>query len=158
MSIAIAMSVPISVTAMVIAVTVITITTAIILLVATVIVPAPVTSIIVAITLLILVIRYVIMSIPVVLYKIDAFTASIVFAAMLTPMFSMTWRYTQIDRWAIPWHLLNYHRLTIDHLRRRVATNIKSTIKAGLTNTDGDANVGSEDGCGNSRGGEGCCN
>jgi Na+-translocating ferredoxin:NAD+ oxidoreductase RnfD subunit len=57
-----------------------------------------VTSVILAVTMNFLVTRNVIAVVPVVLHKEDSLAAGVVLAAVLAPVFCLTWRYTQINR------------------------------------------------------------
>lgn len=112
--------------------------------ISSIIVSVPVIMVIVVLTMLTLIMWNILAVVPVVLYKIDALTAGVILAAMLAPMFSMAWWHPQIDGWTVHRYLLDYHRLTIEHLWLWVTTNIKPTIEAWLANADRNTNVGSE--------------
>ena len=116
----------------------------VVLLVPAMIIPVFVTAVITAMTMLFLVTRSVLALVPVVMHKEDPLAAGVVFAAVLVPMFGMARRYAQIDRRAFHRHPLDCYRLTIDHLWRRKAADVESTIEAGVADGDRDSNVGSE--------------
>jgi hypothetical protein len=106
--------------------------------------PMLVMSVIPAVTMLFLIAWNVFVVVPFILHKKDALSAGIVFAAVLMPMLFITGRYTQIDRRAVHWNLLDDSRLGIDHLRLRIAADINPSIKAGFAYANRDTNVGCE--------------
>jgi uncharacterized membrane protein YhdT len=103
--------------------------------------PALVMSVIPVFTMLFLIAWNVLAVVPFILHKIDTFSAGVVFAAVLTPMLFITGRYPQIDRRAVHRNSLDDSRLSIDHLRLRIAADINPAIKAWFTNANRDANV-----------------
>lgn len=121
----------------------------------TTIIPALVTAVLPAAMLTFLETRNVLAAVPLVPHKEDPLAAGVVFAAVLAPMFGMAGRYAQIDRRTIHRYPLDYHRLTIDHLRLRIVANVESAIKAGLADADGNTDIGRE--CRRGGGGECYC-
>jgi hypothetical protein len=77
-------------------------------------VAAVITPFITSITVLLLVTRHIFPLVPVVLHKVDALAAGIVFATVFFPILGVTWRHAQIDRRTIYLYPLDDHRLTID--------------------------------------------
>ena len=110
--------------------------------------PASVLSAVaVAITVLFTVAWCVDVVVPVVPHKIDFPTAGIVFATMLAPVFGMAWRDAQID-WALM-HISRFthndNRLGVKQLRAGVGVaDVDLAIKAGLADTDRDADISGE--------------
>lgn len=106
---------------------------------------ASVVPVVAAMTAMLLtVVRSVVAAIPVILHKIDAFTASVVAAAMLAPVSRVTRRYAHIDRSTRYFHALDGSRLTIDHpwLRVWIVANIDAAIESGIADTERNANIG----------------
>jgi hypothetical protein len=91
-----------------------------------------------------LVTRNILAVVPVVLDKVDAFPAGIVFVAVLAPMFGMAGRHAQIDWWAIRWSAIDYNGLGVNHLRLRIVADVNLSIEAGLANTYGYADIARE--------------
>lgn len=132
--------------AAIVAVTVFPMVSAII--VATLIAPV-VATVVLAITLMLPVMRSVVAVVPVVLHKQHPLTAGVVISAMLSPIFSMSWRNAQINWRTIHLNSLDHHWLTIDDLRLRIAivAYIESAIETWLAYGDGTTHVGSKYGC-----------
>jgi hypothetical protein len=82
--------------------------------------------------------------VPIVLYKVDSLVACVVLTTVLSPVFTMPRWYTQIYRFAFNLYAFNYSWLSIDYSWLWIAANIESTIKAWLSDTDRNPNVGSE--------------
>lgn len=97
-----------------------------------------------AVAMLFLITRHIFLVVPVVPNKIDPLTASVVFAAMLAPVFGVTRRHMQIHRLTTDRNSMNHHRLAIDHLRLRIIIDVDLSVKTGLTDTDRYADIGSD--------------
>ena len=133
---------------------IVVIVTVVIVLVPVMIIIVHVTPVILAITMNFLVTRNVIAVVPVVLHKEDSLAAGIVLAAVLAPVFGLTWRYTQINRRAIRRYLLDCYRMTINDLRLRIVTEVEATIVVGLANAGVTLVIARE--CRGGGGGQGC--
>jgi len=119
---------------------------AVLSVVALTVIPAFVVTLVPLITMPCLIAWYIFAVIPVVLHKIDTFTAGVVFTAVLFPPLGMSRRYAHIDRSTLH-STLDIHRLPIDELWRRIITNIDLPVKTGLSDAYRYAYVG-----GNERG------
>lgn len=104
--------------------------------VSSIVISVPVAMVIAVFTMPVLIMWDIFAVVPVVLHKVDALAAGIILAAVLAPVFRVTWRYAQIDGWAVHRYPLDYHRLTVEHLWLWVTTNIELTIEAWLANAD----------------------
>jgi hypothetical protein len=92
-----------------------------------------------------LIMRNVFMVVPVVLHKVDPFTACMVLTAMFAPVSGMARRDVQVDWRTIFHHAAHDNRPGVDQLRRRIVANIDPAVEAGLSDADRYANVGSDD-------------
>lgn len=131
------------------------VTLVVIILVVVVMVAIAVAVIVIALTMLFLITWCVLVVVPVVLHKVDALIAGVIFSAVLCPMPTMTGWYAQIDWIALIFCALDYSGLTIVSLRLRIAADVKLTIEAGLADANRDSDVGSE--CRGSDAGSGYC-
>lgn len=96
-------------------------------------------------TMLFLIMRDVLVLVPVVAYKIDPFTAGVVFAAMLLPVSGMARWNVQIDWRAVHCHALDDPGLTIEDAGGRIAVaNVDLAVETRLANADGYADIGRE--------------
>ena len=95
-------------------------------------------------TLLFLVTWNVLAVVPIVIHKIYAFVAGIVFAAVITPRPGVARRYAHIDRWSIPRSPFHSHRLTIKYAWLRIVVHVESAIESWLANIQWNPNVGSK--------------
>lgn len=91
-----------------------------------------------------LVTRNILAVVPAVFHEKDPFAAGVVCVAVLAPVFCVAKRYVQIDRRTVHRHPFDDYRLAIYHMWLRIAANVDSSIKTGLANTDGNADIGRE--------------
>lgn len=89
-----------------------------------------------------LITRNILPVVPVVLNKVDTFSAGVVLAAVLAPMFGMAWGHAQVNRSTFILHSINDHWLTVKHLRLRIVADIKLAVEAGLPDGNRNANIG----------------
>ena len=90
-----------------------------------------------------LVLRHIDIVVPPITHEIDGLAASIVFAAVLFPVFLMAWRYVQVD-WlgnTTATSLPNYYRLCVNELWLRKVPNVNVAIKARLADADRHADI-----------------
>jgi len=102
--------------------------------------------------------RNIIALVPVVPHKVDPLATGVVAVAMLAPVLAVPRGDAQIDWFALYHdHPLNDSRLRINHPRRRigVVADIDATIKARLSNGNGNSNIGGK--CRSGKGGGSDC-
>jgi len=100
------------------------------------VIPAIVMLVPVLPVVLFLITRNIVAFIPVVLHKIDPFAASVVFAAMLAPMFGVILRNTQIDGRTVSGSPIDKYRMAIDQTWRWIVAYVELSIEAWLSDTD----------------------
>lgn len=105
-------------------------------------------------TMFFLVTRDVFVLVPGVLHKIDTLATGVVLAAMFAPVFCVTRGNMQVDRRAEHRSPLDEHRFGVDEAWRRKAADVDLTIKTGLADADGHADVSRVYWNGD---GQGCC-
>src|SRR5258706_3069335 len=108
------------------------ITAAVIPIVPAMFIPAPVTAAILTITITFLITRNILVVVPVVLHKQDPLTAGVVLSTVSTPVSRVAWGHVQVDRRTANRYPLYDNRLTVDKLRRRIVTDVDTTIEAGF--------------------------
>lgn len=96
------------------------------------------------IAMLFLITRHIFLVVPTVPNEIDPFTASVVFAAMLAPVFGVPGRHMQIHRLTTDRDTMNHHRFAVDQLRSRIIIDVDLSVKAGLADADRYADIGSD--------------
>ena len=92
-----------------------------------------------------LICRYICFIIPSVAHEIDGTVAGVVFMTMLFPLFGVTGRNMDIERWRRGYthgYGSNQNRLGINNLRLWKISNIYLAIKARLTDADRHTNIG----------------
>lgn len=107
---------------------------------------APVVAMIVitlvpAVAMLFLIARHIFLVVPTIPNEIDPLTASVVFAAMLAPVFGMPRRHMQIHRLTTDRDSMNHHRLAVDQLRTGIIIDVDLSVKSGLAYADRHPNV-----------------
>jgi hypothetical protein len=111
---------------------------------------------VIVVTMMFLVTRNVFVLIPISVHKVDPLAAGVVLAAMFAPVFFIAGGNVEIDRRTMDRHPLDYHWLTVEYTRRRIATtNLELSIEAGLADADGYADIGRV--CRKDGDGQGCC-
>ncbi len=93
---------------------------------------------------LFLIIRHVDVTIPPVANEIDGTAASVVFVAVLAPMFLMTGRHMHIDGLIdnADWRGLNHDWLRVYDFRPGSVTDVNSAVETRLADTDRNTDVG----------------
>lgn len=112
--------------------------------VATVVIPVLLAPITAPLAMPGLVARHIFTVVPVIFDEINRLTAGVVFVAMLAPMFGMAGRHPQINRRPTVRRTFDQDGLRINKCRPGETANVDLTIKTGLANADGNANIGSE--------------
>ena len=87
---------------------------------------------------------YIYIVVPMVLHKEHRLAAGVVFVAVFAPMFGVAGRDAQIDRRAVHWYPIDHSGLAIDHLWLRIPADLESTIKAWLSDADGNTHISGE--------------
>jgi len=80
--------------------------------------------------------------IPAVAHEIDPLATGLIRAAIPPPTSDLARRNVQIDRRTHNRHPLDEHRLPVDELWWRIATDVQVTIETGLADADRYANLG----------------
>ncbi len=95
-------------------------------------------------TMTLLIIRHVDVTIPPVANEINGTAASVVFVAVLAPMFLMTGRHMHIDGLIdnANWRGLNYDWLRVYDFRPGSVTDVNSAVETRLADTDRNTDVG----------------
>lgn len=119
-----------------------------VLLIAVIMVSVFILTIISVVTMALLVAGNIFVFIPLVMDKIHPLSACIVFVTVFAPVFGMPRRYAQIDGVFVnPYSTIYDNRLRIDESGSRIITDVKTTVKTGLTDADGNTHVGCECEC-----------
>lgn len=94
--------------------------------------------------LMCLIMGYICFVVPFIAYEIDGAAASVIFEAVLTPVFLMTGRYMHVDRLINDTDRrgLNYDWMCVNDLRLRKVPDVDATVKARLADTDRHADIG----------------
>jgi hypothetical protein len=84
-----------------------------------------------------LIVRHVDIIIPLIMHEIDGSVTSLIFAAVLAPVFLMTGRYVQVD-WLIrsTGTLSNHDRSRVNEFGLRSVSNVNAAIKSWLADAD----------------------
>jgi len=102
-----------------------------------------------------LILRDVYLVVPFILYEIDRPAAGVIFMTVFAPFFCMAGRDMEVDGFLMHmggWRL-NDSWFGVDYLGLRVIGDVDVSVKAGLADCDGYANVGGlSGGCGNNDG------
>jgi hypothetical protein len=107
-----------------------------------------------AITVFFSITRSILAFVPVITHKQDPLAAGSIFVTVLLPISGVPRRDAQIEWRAIHGYPpFNDYRLSVENPWLRVITDVNLTIKAGLTDTNRDTNIGSE--CRDSESGSG---
>jgi hypothetical protein len=133
---------------------IVVIVTVVIVLVSVMIIIVPVTPVILETAMNHLLTQNVVAVVAFVLYKVDSLTTDVVLAAVHAPVFSLTQRYTQIDRREIRRYLINWYRVTINDFWLGIVTEVEATIVVGLANAGVILVITCE--CRSGDGGQGC--
>ena len=83
--------------------------------------------------------------VPLIAHEVDIAAASIVLAAVFSPIFSMAWRNAQVERLGDnACRALDDHWLRVQHRWRRHIAEVDAAIEAWLADGDRNANIGGE--------------